>query len=304
MAEVRRRLERALDDAQRLRKVGVAGQPGGDDRVVVGPDGAVVVREGVVGGVLLGHRADAPTGPHCLAHQGVHDGVDALGGHDPAPEQVPHVGAHRVDLTLVAVEGEDVVATARLGPVRRVEPIAQVLGLALEPFGQLPVAPDLPRYLGDSPLGVVDVALHLARRDRCGREPAVGEALRIVRVLPRLVVEAALGALLVLDEAVAVAIAVVVDPGQRRQRRRTKAAHEGGVVGPAPHLREQDEVERRRVDRAVVALEPRLRRLALADLVHDLARLRVDGRIVLRRLELGEHLERRPGELGAEQERL
>src|SRR5205085_7197378 len=72
----------------------------------------------------------------------------------------------------------------------------------------------------------------------------------------------------------------------------------------APHLREEDQVEGRRVDGAVVRVEPGLRRLPLADLVDDLARLRVDRRIVLRRLELRQDPERAARELGAEEERL
>ena len=79
---------------------------------------------------------------------------------------------------------------------------------------------------------------------------------------------------------------------------------EDGVVRPAPGLGEQDEEERRRVDRAVVAREPELGRAALAHLVDDLPGLRVDRRVVGLGLELGELLERADRDLGAEQERL
>jgi hypothetical protein len=75
-------------------------------------------------------------------------------------------------------------------------------------------------------------------------------------------------------------------------------AHERGVVRPAPDLGEQDQVERRRVGRSVVALVPRARGLAVPHLVHDLARLGVARRVVLLRLQVGEHLERRARELG------
>jgi hypothetical protein len=107
------------------------------------------------------------------------------------------------------------------------------------------------------------------------RGAPVAEALRVAGVLPRLVLEAALGASLVLDEAVAVAVAVLVDPPQRRERRLLHLAREGGVVGPAPDLGEKDEEERSRVDAPVVAVEPLQGALAPPDLVHDLARLGV-----------------------------
>ena len=110
--------------------------------------------------------------------------------------------------------------------------------------------------------------------------------------------------LLELDEPVAVAVAVTVDPLERLERRLLELLRDRDVVGPAPHLREEDQVERRRVERPVVAAEPVLRRLAVAHLVHDLARLRVDRRIVLVGLERRERGERVARELGAEQQRL
>ena len=111
-------------------------------------------------------------------------------------------------------------------------------------------------------LRVVHVALYLARRDRHLRKPAVVEALRVARVLPRLVVEPALGARArVLDEPIAVAIAVLVDPAQSCERRLAELVHERRVVRPSPGLREQDEEERRRIGSAVVAVEPLRRAL-------------------------------------------
>jgi hypothetical protein len=128
--------------------------------------------------------------------------------------------------------------------------------------------------------------------------------LRVAAVLPRLVVEPARAAPSVLDEAVAVEVARLVDPGECVHRRLAEAAHERGVVSPAPDLREQDQVERRRVDRSVVIAEPARRSFPVPDLVDDLPRLRVELRIVLGRLEVREHLERAAGELRPEQQRL
>src|SRR5207248_1860800 len=157
------------------------------------------------------------------------------------------------------------------------------------PLGERALAPDLSRELGCPQLRVVHVSLHLARRDRRWREAAVGEALRVTGVLPRLILEPAVATTLVLDEAVAVAVAVAVDPLERAERGPAQLTHEIRVVCPAPQLGEEDQVERRRVDGAVVARKPRARRLPVTHLVHDLARLRVRPRIVGVRLQSREY---------------
>ena len=97
---------------------------------------------------------------------------------------------------------------------------------------------------------------------------------------------------------------MLLDPGQGTHRGVVEVAYERRVVGPAPDLGEEDQVERRRVDRAVVALEPVLRGFPAPDLVDDLPGLGVDRRVVLGRLQPGEDLEGAAGELGPEQERL
>src|SRR6185295_3320910 len=122
------------------------------------PDRAVVVRERVVARVAARHRAHAPARPELLAHKLVDDRVDALPGHDPAPEQVADVRAERVDLPLLPVEREHVVAAARVRPEALVEGSLQLLRLALEPLRERPVTPDLARQLGGAQLRVVDVA--------------------------------------------------------------------------------------------------------------------------------------------------
>ena len=202
------------------------------------------------------------------------------------------------------VQREHVVAAALVRPEALVERALELGGVLLEPVGERAIAPDLARELGRAELRVVDVALDLARRDRRLRQRPVVKALGVARVLPRLVREPARRPALVLDEPVAVAVAVLVDPPERAQRGLLELAHQRRVVGPAPDLGEQDEVERGRVDGPVVGAEPVLGGLAGPKLVDDLARLRVDVGVVLSRLELGEHLERRPRELGPEQQRL
>ena len=176
-----------------------------------------------------------------------------------------------------AVERERVEAAALLAPERLVEAVAELGRLAARAGRRArgrarPPAPARPCGASRrrrSPAPRRARSAPIAWRPSC-------EELRVVRVLPRLVLEPALRPPVVLDEAVAVEIAVLVDPARAPAGPAREASrHERGVVGPAPDLGEEDEEERRRVDRAVVAREPGRRGLARADLVDDLARLGV-----------------------------
>ena len=192
-------------------------------------------------------------------------------------------------LPLVGVERERVVAAALLAPEGLVEALPQLVGLRLEPLGQLALAPHVARQLGQPPLRVVDVALHLAGSDRRLGQPAVVEELRVAGVLPGLVDEAALR----------------TGAGTRRSRRRRGRRARRSRQAPAGPARaapgrsaassvqrqtseRRIEVEGRRVDRPVVAREPGVGALPLPHLVDDLARLGVDRRVVLGRLQVGE----------------
>ena len=81
---------------------------------------------------------------------------------------------------------------------------------------------------------------------------AVGEVDAVPRVLPALVGQAPVGRALVLDEPVAVAVAVVLDPVQRPVGVRQQRVDLGARQPPAAQLAEQHHEQRRRVDRAVV----------------------------------------------------
>ena len=116
-----------------------------------------------------------------------------------------------------------------------------------------------------------------------------------------------IGAPLVLDEAVAVPIAVPVDPVEGGERVRPEPVHELAVARPVVDLAEEDEPQRRGVDAAVVrAVRQLLRRRHLADaqLVQDLARLRVPPLVELGRLARRQHGQRLHAELRAERDRL
>ncbi len=60
------RLEHGLRDAVGLLPKAIPGEPGGDERVVVGPDSADVVADRAVAGVLRGHRPHPPSREHPL----------------------------------------------------------------------------------------------------------------------------------------------------------------------------------------------------------------------------------------------
>ena len=154
----------------------------------------------------------------------------------------------------------------------------QLFGLALEPLGEADVGAEPPRKLGDAQFRVVDVALDLGGRDRQVRDRPVGELDAVPRVLPALVAEALPRPRLVLDVAVAVTIAVPVDPGERGGDLVPSPENERVLAGEAPVLREEDQPERRRVGGAVVGAVRHLaqpRQLAAADFVQDLAGLLV-----------------------------
>src|SRR5262245_30962526 len=130
--EVAGRVQHSPDDPLRLGPARVPGKTPGDERIVMRPDRAVVVRERVEASVVRGHCSNAPARPEVRAHEPVDDRVDLRRRDDPAPEQVPDVRAERVDLLLLAVEREHVEAAAGLVPERLVEARAQLPRLPVE----------------------------------------------------------------------------------------------------------------------------------------------------------------------------
>ncbi|MNT55121.1 hypothetical protein D3C72_1923330 [compost metagenome] len=63
----------------------------GDERIVMRPDRADVVADGVVDRALGGKRANAPAREHGGAQEGTDHLGDALGGDDVAPERMAGV---------------------------------------------------------------------------------------------------------------------------------------------------------------------------------------------------------------------
>src|SRR5690606_1867608 len=104
----------------------------------------------------------------------------------------------------------------------------------------------------------------------------------VVRVLPALVREPPRRLARVLDEAVAVLVAVLIDPRERTLDVRPEPPEMLEVAGLLEIAGREHDEERRRVDRTVVQAERNLLahgHLAAAHLVHDLAGLGVAIRI-------------------------
>src|SRR5919204_7014515 len=98
------------DDAVRRVPEAVTHEAERDDRVVVRPYCPNVVPDRVEPAVVARKRPHAPPGEHPIGHELFGDDARALLGNDPRPEQVAHVRRYGVDLTLVAVESDEVVA--------------------------------------------------------------------------------------------------------------------------------------------------------------------------------------------------
>ena len=284
----------------------VSHQPRRTDRVVVRPHAAAVVGDGVVAGVRRRERSDAPTAEHPVGEQRPGDVRRLLFVDDARPEAMTHVRAEAVDGTLVAVQAErEVPAIEVLDPEVLVEPTLQVVRTRLERRRQLSVA-RFRRAVPSSDERGVDVPLDLAQRNRRGRERPVAEPHRIPRILPTLVLQPTVGRSLIFDVAVAVLVAIVVDPLQGRIGGRQQRVDLVAPIAPPRQFTNQHDEEGRRVRSAVVgtaATERERCRLAESHLVKDAAGLLLSTRIDLTSLEPGESLEGSEGEIRIDEHR-
>ena len=108
---------------------------------------------------------------------------------------------------------------------------------------------------------------------------------------------------LVVDVAIAVVVAILVEPFERGPRLHLEVLDELTIAGPALDLIEQDDEEGRHIGRAVVGtVRPLLEgsQFAVAQLVQDLAGLLIAEIIQARPLPGGQRAQRGDGELGHE----
>ena len=215
-----------------------------------------------------------------------------------------HVRRERVDGPLLVVERHRVPASV-VEPEVAVERGLEVGRLLAVALRRLLVA-HLNSEVVAREVRAVDVALHLAQGDRRLGQIAVGKAHRVPRVLPALVGEAAVGRPLVLDVAVAVTVAELLDPLDRPIGVRQEAVDQLAGEAPPAKLAEEHDEQRRGVGGAVVdraAAQRQRRRLTEAHLVQDPPRLLLGAVVDLRALEAGERLEHAEGEVGVGDER-
>src|SRR5439155_1914979 len=110
----------------------VAHEATGDDRVVMRPDRPDVIPDRVVAGHRGRERADAPATPEVRTRERRGHPRSAFRAGNAAPQGVPGVRRHRIDLALLAVEREgvrpDVVHPERLFETHSQTPGGAFLG--------------------------------------------------------------------------------------------------------------------------------------------------------------------------------
>ena len=210
------------------------------------PHGADVVADRVVGGLVLGHRPDAPTGEELGAHEVAHDGRRLVVFDDAAPEEVADVGGDGVDLPPVAVAGEREAVAVR-HPEVAVEPSLEARRLPLELVGERRVVPELRARAARSASSrrTRNPGSRSIARGRLASVPSA-EDNRVPRVLPALVLEPRLLLRSYETYPSPSAISVLVDPGERRARLELERADEVCVAAPELVFVEEDEEERGR----------------------------------------------------------
>jgi hypothetical protein len=221
----------------------------------------------------------------------VGDGSGVLVGDDAGPQAVRDVRCQSIDRPLVTVERDGVPAAVGQ-PVAFVERGLEACGAFAPRLGR--AVPAGVREFRASEVRRVHVALHLAERDRGLGDPSGRVVDPVEGILPALVGQAAVGAALVLDEAVAVAIAVPLDPGQRPVGGGHELLPVAGGQAPPVQLTEQRHEQRGGIRRAVVGGATPEGQLGLASephLVQDPAGLFLGEWLLVGPLVLCERLE-------------
>src|ERR1019366_10210196 len=148
---------------------------------------------------------------------------------------------------------------------------------------------------GNSLLGCIDIRLHFAQRNRTDRQISVAVEDRIVRILPSLLNQTVVGLPRILYKAIAVLVAVAIDPLQRSQDVRPDLAQKIYIRCALVVSRGEDDKERRSIDGSVIVPEwhfTEARHLTLAHFVQNFSGVRIPGGIMAGCLgcsEIGEH---------------
>ena len=304
VGELRGCVEQRAEEAAEVVVEAVLAQAAGEQRVVVRPHRAGVVAERVVARVAGGKRAHPPAREQRIAHQRVAHRAGAFGRDRSGPEQMAGVRREPRAGTLGAVETDGV--GADLGQPEALQRQLDPVGPVAQPLRFRRVAVEL-EQLRHAAQRADRVALDL--HERHGRLERSARAVRhpVPGVLPALVGEAVLRAAAVLDQPVAVEVAVPVDPVERSVDLGTQLAEQVEAAGPVGVVAQQRQPQRRGVGGAVVAREGCLAergRLAHAQLVEHLAGLLVAGVVVLAPEQAAQQPERVRGSVGLEGQHL
>ena len=180
----RARIKHAPQHFQSMRLQPIARETMGNQGVVVRPDGAIVVRHGIVARFAVRDRANSPTGERRIADQRVGGAPRPLVADDPGHEAVSRIGGAYSAGPLVAVQrqgiGGEVVA-----PEGALETLLQDMRLALE-CGGLSRMAERSRQNGRRPFRRKHIPLNLAKSDGSLRQRAVRMKNGIVRIFPPL----------------------------------------------------------------------------------------------------------------------
>src|SRR5262249_55689639 len=128
-----------------------------------------------------------PAARHILLHQPLRHSRGALGARDPRPQAVAGIRYDRANRLLAGIQPKAVCAFF-FHPEHVLASLLQLLGLLAQRTSALTSAKRL-EDLGHAPLGIVDIALELAERDRRRSPVAGGIDYSIARVLPALVLQ-------------------------------------------------------------------------------------------------------------------
>ncbi len=86
------RVEQSMEDPQCFRILSVASASRGDDRIVVRPNRAEVIPDGVIGAFLRRQGADAPSTEHVLSHESLDRPLGFVLVRDAGPQRLARIG--------------------------------------------------------------------------------------------------------------------------------------------------------------------------------------------------------------------
>src|SRR5215472_18566490 len=178
------------------------------------PDRAVVISHRIVAGFGGGNRADSPARERLRTEQSLGDAHRACRACDASEQTMPRVRCAYPAGPFLSVQCDDVRGQV-VAPKSRLEILPQRLGL----FGEFRRSVCAAKCRGQRRSGSMrgkDIGLNLAESDRAFGRGAIGVEYGIIRIFPALMEQASRRLAMVFHEAIAVAIAKSIDPGERR----------------------------------------------------------------------------------------